>query len=117
MITICGTRSRIGEAIDPFILCCHQHIQETINVCFVSGNWIINRSWHRTQCRLMQYILHTCNRLSTRFQIANITFDKAKAFPLLTLNQTLHFIQIVLMSGSEVIQPDNGLIQFKESFQ
>lgn len=50
-------------------------------------------------------------------QIADVAFDKVEAGPLVCRDFPLDFIQVVLVSGGEVVQADNGLILAQQGFE
>ena len=62
----------------------------------------------------MQDVVDFPTRLIANSRITNIGFDKPEAPPLFGRNGGFHFIQIPLMPGREVVQPDNDLVQFEQ---
>lgn len=62
-------------------------------------------------------MIDTGDRALARPRIANITLDEGKALPLLWRDQTLDFIQIVLIAGGKIIQADHMLIELEQAFK
>ena len=51
------------------------------------------------------------------FEVSNITFDKVEVGPLLGFNQSMDLIQIALVTGAEVIQTDDAMVEFEQGFE
>jgi hypothetical protein len=51
------------------------------------------------------------------FQITNVALNELEIGPLRWSDKALHFVQVVLVAGSEVVQAHHALIERKQGFQ
>ena len=49
--------------------------------------------------------------------VADVAPDEAKIRPLLAGHPCFNLIQVVLMAGGKVVQPDNALIELQQGLQ
>jgi len=50
-------------------------------------------------------------------EVADIAFDKGEIGPLLGANEGFDLVEVFLVPGGEVVQPDDLLVEFKQGFQ
>jgi len=117
VIAVGGAGSGVGEALYPFILGCHQHVQEPVDVGLIGGDGVVDGTRDRAQRRLVEDVVCTGDGFFAVFQVADVAFDKGEVGPLVGADFALYFVQVVLVAGGEVVQADDGLVQLQEGFQ
>ena len=53
----------------------------------------------------------------TGWQIANIALKEPKATPLLCVDQSFDFVEVLRMPGGEIVEADHTLIEFEQCFK
>src|SRR5690606_14565056 len=91
--------------------------EEAVDVGAVGGHGVGDRSRHRAQCRLVEYVVDAAASLVAGGRVGDVAFDETETRPLLRRDQRCHFIQVALEPGGEVIQPDHALVQAQQGFQ
>ncbi len=117
VVAVGGAGGGVGEALDPFVFCCHQHVQEPVDVGLIGGDGIIDGPGHGTQGRLVEDVVGAGDGFFTVFQVADVAFDEGETSPLVGGDGLLDFVQVVLVAGGKVVQADDGLVQLQEGFQ
>jgi len=117
MVAVSGAGRRIDERLHLRIAGGDQHVQEAADVHLVGGDRVFQRTRHGAQRRLMQHEVDAFNGAAASVQVANIAFHEGKARPLLGRDRGTHFIQIALVTGCEVVQARDGLVQLQQGFQ
>src|SRR5690606_39821306 len=72
------------------------------------------RSGHRTQCGLVQHVIHPLAGPGTILRVTDVALDKLKPRPLLCRHQAANLIQVALITGGEVVQPYHALVRSEE---
>jgi hypothetical protein len=65
----------------------------------------------------MKNIIDTARRELARFQVADITSNHGKPAPLVGMNRLLYLPQVFFVPGGVVVQTNDPLIAFKQSFE
>ena len=65
----------------------------------------------------MQNMLYALAGLVAGIDIANIAFNEGKAAPGFGANDVAHHVQIFLVAGHKVVQPNHGLPKLEQGFQ
>lgn len=50
-------------------------------------------------------------------ELANVALDELKVGPLLRGDQALHFVQVALVAGGEVVEADHALVKLEQGFE
>src|SRR5438132_8203673 len=82
MIPVNRTTRGIDESSDVCIMRRNEHVEETRHITFMGADWIGERSWNRSESRLMQHNIHSITRAPAGRQIANISFNDADPRPI-----------------------------------
>ena len=115
MIAVGRTRRCVNKAFDPGIASSDQHIEETIDICSIGHLRVGQRTGDRAQCGLMEHVVDVLAHTATVFCTTDIAFDKVEPEPLRRRNRVSNLVQIPLIPRRKIIQPDNFLIEFKQS--
>ncbi|MNL22430.1 hypothetical protein D3C87_1437790 [compost metagenome] len=114
----------VSKTLDLRVFRRDQHIQKAINIGAVRGNGIIDGTRDGPKRRLMQNVVHRnisgrikSHRPSAVFNISDIPGHQHKSRPLLRAHYRLHLVEITLMPGRKVIEPNNPLIQLQQRLQ
>ena len=65
----------------------------------------------------MQHMIHTFAGLAAGIQIADVAFDEGEAAPGFGAHQGFHHVQVLLVTGEEVVQTHHGLPHLEQMFQ
>lgn len=65
----------------------------------------------------MEDIINAFTGFLASLQVANIAFDKVEALPLFGGDEGFNFVEITLVTGGKVVQPNYTLAEFKQGLQ
>ena len=116
-IAVGGGGGGVHEALHARITRGHQHVEVTGDVAAVGQDGIVDRTRHGTQGGLMQHMVHAFASLAAGIQIADVAFDEGEAAPSFGAHQGLHHVQVLLVTGEEVVQAHHGLPHLEQMFQ
>ena len=72
---------------------------------------------HAAERGLVQHVVDALAGALAVGQAADVALDEAEARPLRRRNEALHFIQVALVAGGEVVQPHDFLVQLEQGFE
>lgn len=65
----------------------------------------------------MQDVIDALAGATAVFQTPDVTLYEAEARPPLGTDQALHLVEVALVAGGEVVQPDHALVELKQGFE
>ena len=71
----------------------------------------------RAERRLMQHVIDALAGASAVIERADVALDEGEPRPLRRLDQRLHFIEIALIAGREIVEPHHALIELEQRLQ
>ena len=116
-IAVGGGGRGVDEALHARIARGHQHVEVAGDVAAVGQDGIVDGARHGTQGGFMQHMIHTFAGLAAGIQIADVAFDEGEAAPGFGAHQGFHHVQVLLVTGEEVVQTHHGLPHLEQMFQ
>jgi len=117
VVAIGAAAGGVGEAGDAGVARGDQHVEEAGDVGFVGGDRVFDTARNAAECGLVQDVIDALAGLPAVAQVADVAFDESEARPLRGRDQALHFIQVALVAGGEVVQPHHFLVQLEQGFE
>lgn len=65
----------------------------------------------------MEDVINAFTSFLTGLQVANVAFDKVEALPLFGGDEGLNFVEVTLVTGGEIVQPNHLLAELKQGLQ
>jgi len=103
----------VGEALHAGIARGDQHVEEAVDVGAVGGDRVFEAARHAAERGLVQHVVDTL----AVGQAANVALDEAEARPLRRRDEALHFVQVALVAGGEVVQPHHLMVPLEQRFE
>ncbi len=135
MVAVGAAAGGVGEAFHLRVAGGHQHVQEAGDVGAVGGDGVGQAAGHAAQRGLVQHIVDGDGLLPAQtrgrndgglgprhgllavFQISDVALNELEVGPLRWRDQALHFVQVVLVAGGEVVQAHHTLVELEQGFQ
>jgi len=136
VVAIGAAAGGVGEALHLGIARGDQHVQKAGDVGAVAGDGVFDAAGDAAQGSLVQDVVHggaggrgaltpalsqrervKHHRAAAIFEVADVALDEVEARPLFCGDQRLHFIEVALVAGGEIVQADDALIQLEQGFQ
>lgn len=65
----------------------------------------------------MQDVIYALAGATAVFQTPDVTLYEAEARPLLGTDQALHLVEVALVAGGKVVQPDYALVELEQGLE
>ena len=117
VVAIGAAAGGVGEAFHLGVARGDQHVEEAGDVGGVGGDGVGQAARHAAQGGLVQDMVHPGTGACAVFQRADVAFDELEAGPLRGGDEPLHFIQVALVAGGEVVEPDHALVELEQGLQ
>ena len=117
MVAIGRTAGGVDEALDLGVARGDQHVDKAGDIGGVGRNGIGDAARHRAERRLMQHVIDALTGAATGVEVADVALDEFEPCPLRWLDERLHLIEVALIAGRKIIQPDDPLIELEQRLQ
>lgn len=108
-IAVRGGGSRVDKALHLLIAGGEHHVQEAVDIAAVGEHGIVNGTRNGTESGLVQNVIHSPADLVAGVKIADVAFHKGEILPGFLADQGFHHVQILLITGEEVIEANDFL--------
>jgi len=65
----------------------------------------------------MEHVVDTLASATAVIQTPDVALNEAEARPLVGADEALYLVEVALVAGGEIVQPDHALIELEESFE
>ena len=130
VVAVGAAAGGVGEALHLGVAGGHEHVEEAGDVGVVGGDGVGQAAGHAAQGGLVQDVVngvvdrwqassykrarHGCSAV---FQLADVALDEVEVGPLGGGDQALHFVQVALVAGGEVVQANHALVELEQGLQ
>jgi len=134
MVAIGAAAGGVGKALDFCVARGNQHVQKAGDVGAVGGDRVFKAAGDAAQGGLVEDVVNGTwvhglprfarndgvlpyHRALTVGQLADVAFDEVEAGPLRRGDKSLHFVEVALVAGGEIIQAHHALVELEQGFQ
>ena len=117
VVAVGAAAGGVGEAFHLGVARGRQHVQKTGDVGGVGGDGVGQAAGDAAQGGLVEDVVNSLAGLLAIGQLADVALDEVEAGPLGRRDEGLHFVEIVLVAGGEVVQADHALVQLEQGFE
>jgi hypothetical protein len=117
VVAVGATARGICEAFDLRVARGDEHVQKAAYIRGIVGDRIKQATRDVAEPGPMQDVIDACAGAPTVFEGPHVAFYKAEVGPLSRADLGLHFVQVALISGGEVVKTHHALVELQQRFQ